>query len=282
MRLEHTLIVGGGPAGAMAAERLARQGARVTLLEERLGWEKPCGGGLTHKALKRYPFLLEAREHAKVVQDVEFVAASDAALRFRPRQPLAVFSRSKLNNLLLDRARAAGAEVVEDRACDFRRSLCGWELEGRSGVYKADYLVLAAGARTRLRALLTQPFGPRDFMLTYGYYLPGCGDLLRVQFFEQFEGYAWAFPRPDHFSVGICGKLGEDSMTGLRERLHAFMSRFGYAQSGARVFSHLLPALSPDAWSALRLEVRVGPGGRCRWPGGPAQRRGNLLRDALG
>jgi flavin-dependent dehydrogenase len=94
-------------------------------------------------------------------------------------------------------------------------------------------------------------------MLTFGYYVPGRDDLLRVQFFEKFEGYAWSFPRPDHLSVGICGKVGEDSMAGLRERLHGFMRRFGYSRERAKVYSHLLPALSVDAWSGLRLG---GPG----------------------
>ena len=60
MKPTHTVIIGGGPAGAIAAELIARGGGRVTVFEEKVGWEKPCGGGLTHKALQRYPFLLPA------------------------------------------------------------------------------------------------------------------------------------------------------------------------------------------------------------------------------
>jgi flavin-dependent dehydrogenase len=255
--MKETVIIGGGPAGAMAAEALAGGGGRVTIFEEKLGWEKPCGGGVTHKALRRYPFLLPATGEAKPVREAEFLACNNASLRFQLRQPLAIYSRCNLNGLLLRRAQSAGAEVVEDRIRDLRRSGSGWELQGRRRTYRADYLILAAGARTRLRSLLTEDFRPRDFMLTFGYYLPGRDDLLRVQFFERFEGYAWSFPRPDHLSVGICGKVGEDSMAGLRERLRGFMRRLGYSLERAQVYSHLLPALSVDAWSGLRLE---GPG----------------------
>jgi len=94
-------------------------------------------------------------------------------------------------------------------------------------------------------------------MLTFGYYVPGREDLLRVQFFEKFEGYVWAFPRPAHLSVGICAKVGESGMAGLRERLHGFMRRLGYSFARAKVYSHLLPALSVDTWGGLRLS---GPG----------------------
>jgi len=253
MMLDHTAIIGGGPAGAMAAESLARGGGRVTVFEEKLGWEKPCGGGVTHKALDRYPFLLPAAGEAKHVREAEFVAGDHASLRFQLRQPLAIYSRCDLNGLLLRRAQSAGAEVVEDRIRDLRREGSGWELRGRKGNYRADYLILAAGARTRLRSLLTEDFRPCDFMLTFGYYVPGHDELSRVQLFEKFEGYAWAFPRPDHLSVGICGKVGEDTMAGLRERLHGFMRRFEYSREHATVYSHLLPALSVDTWSGLRL-----------------------------
>ncbi|HZP16609.1 MAG TPA: NAD(P)-binding protein, partial [Terriglobales bacterium] len=54
-------ILGGGPAGAFAAAELARAGRDVLLFDEKLAWEKPCGGGLTDKAIVRWPFLRDAQ-----------------------------------------------------------------------------------------------------------------------------------------------------------------------------------------------------------------------------
>ena len=45
-------VLGGGPAGSMAAERLAAAGLRTVLIDEKLAWEKPCGGGVTWKAAR--------------------------------------------------------------------------------------------------------------------------------------------------------------------------------------------------------------------------------------
>ena len=48
--MKSVAVLGGGPAGAVAAERLAAAGISTTLFDEKLAWEKPCGGGLTYKA----------------------------------------------------------------------------------------------------------------------------------------------------------------------------------------------------------------------------------------
>jgi flavin-dependent dehydrogenase len=225
----------------------------VLVFEEKIGWEKPCGGGLSQKALKRYPFLADSAGCGKLVRDAELVAPTGEVMCFRLRSPLAIYARAKLNGLLLRRAEEAGAEIVSDRIVGLERGNSGWRLAGRAGNYRVDYVVLAGGVRSRLRRLLAEDFGPRDFMLTFGYYVPAESELLRVQFYERFEGYAWAFPRSDHLSVGVCGKVGEDRMAGLRERLHVFMRKFGYDSTQARVFSHLLPALSVESWGNLRL-----------------------------
>jgi flavin-dependent dehydrogenase len=255
-------IIGGGPAGSMTAERLLQTGVsgnsrnrrlQVTIFEERLGWEKPCGGGLPAKALVRYPFLLEACEPHAVIQEAELVAGSGEAVRFHLRMPIVIYSRSVLNGLLLWRAQSAGAQIVSDHITSFHREGGRWKLQGRNHAHLADFLVLANGARSSLRPRVASRFQPQDFMLTYGYYAPASDSLLRIQFLTDFEGYAWAFPRPDHLSIGICGKLNENDMTTLRERLHGFMQNFGYATEAAPIFSHLLPALNPDSWTKLEL-----------------------------
>ena len=253
-------IIGGGPAGAVAAARLAggNPGMCVLVFEERPGWEKPCGGGLPYKVLQRYPYLLGATERRNLVHDAEFVATSGERIRLRLSRPVAIYPRSVLNTLLLERARAAGAEVMAERVLGFEKTGSGWELESRDGRYRCDHLVLAAGGRTSLRRRLAPPLAAKDLVLTFGYYLPRADGLLRVQFLENCEGYAWAFPRPDHLSVGIAAKLGEVTMTELKRRLRAFMLRFGYGDSGgAPVFSHVLPALGPQGWKDLKL---AGPG----------------------
>lgn len=249
-------IVGGGPAGATAAERLARSrpDLRVLVFEEKPGWEKPCGGGLPYKALRRYPFLLGAVVPRAVIRDAEFLAGNGDSARFALRRPLAIYSREVLNALLLERARGAGAEVFQDRVIGFERTELGWKLRTRHGDRTTcDHVVVAAGGRTTLRRQLAGAFPPEDLLLTFGYFVPGCETLLRVQFYEGFEGYAWAFPRTDHLSIGIAANARQATMADLKLRLHSFMERYGYERKAASIFSHVLPALRRKSWRKQKL-----------------------------
>jgi flavin-dependent dehydrogenase len=207
--------------------------------------------------VRRYPFLATHGGPFTRVREAELVAGNGEWVRFPLRAPLLVYSRAVLNNLLLHRAQAAGADVIHDRILGFERDGSAWRLHGRSRTYCVDYLILAAGARTTLRPLLALPWRASDFMLTFGYYTDAGDSVLRVQFFDAFEGYAWAFPRPDHLSLGICAKFGEEPMPELRNRLQEFMRRFDYPMTPAPVFSHLLPALDQTTWNGISL---AGPG----------------------
>src|SRR5215470_2247311 len=70
-------IVGGGPSGAMCGAELARAGHTVNIFDQHLAWEKPCGGGLTHKAIQNFPFLLDNPYPKKLVNSVELISSND-------------------------------------------------------------------------------------------------------------------------------------------------------------------------------------------------------------
>jgi len=67
-------ILGGGPSGALAAERLASAGVQTVLFDEKLAWEKPCGGGLTWKAWSQYPFLADSPTPRKTITETVLAA----------------------------------------------------------------------------------------------------------------------------------------------------------------------------------------------------------------
>src|SRR5207302_6977076 len=112
---EKIAVVGGGPAGAFVAAQLARSGREVLLFDEKLAWEKPCGGGLTDKAIARWPFLRDAQAERNWISQCQLIAPSGRKVSFPLDRQIAIFSRQVLNGLLLERSSRAGAQVCQER-----------------------------------------------------------------------------------------------------------------------------------------------------------------------
>ena len=240
-------IIGGGPAGAHAAAELARAGRKVLLFDEKLAWEKPCGGGLTDKALARWPFLRDAQVERNWVSGCELIAPSGRRVRFPLDRHIAIFSRLTLNGLLLERARNAGTHVRRERVLQIDGSCGEWAIRTTTGIYAADYVVIAAGARNSLRNRFTAPLGPENFMVAAGYYIPGNHSTVQIKFVKNLHGYVWIFPRADHFSAGICGRMQGKSTAELRRLLEDSLPEFGLNLDGGRFYAHIIPSLTPNA-----------------------------------
>jgi geranylgeranyl reductase family protein len=246
-------VLGGGPAGAFAAERLAQAGLNTRLFDEKLAWEKPCGGGITYKAYHQYPFLMENGTPKRLVRQTVLSAPNAGEARMDLSHPLVIYSRNDLNRMLLERAAAAGAALEKTRVMGIEASENGWRIRTQHGVADADFCVLATGARNPLRAVGTE-FTASDTMSALGYYVPGTQEHIDIEFLPRLEGYIWVFPRCGHLSVGICGK-GEPAQS-LRKRLDAFMDQRSMERREAVFYSHMLPSLEGAAWRKNRVAGR--------------------------
>jgi flavin-dependent dehydrogenase len=259
MASESIAVVGGGPAGAMAAAQLAAAGRKVVLIDERLAWEKPCGGGITHKALERYSFLSRAEVERNWVGGCELVSPGGCRAWFKLDKEIVVFTRRVLNGLILERARAAGAEIICERVVKIAGQPGAWRLCTRHGELGAAYIVLAAGARNPF--CFSAPLAPADLMATAGYYIPGSGDSIHISFLRGLQGYIWLFPRRHHFSAGICGKMNTVPTAHLRRMLEEFLRNRGLDVAHGEFYSHVLPApraatmqqraLQGDGWALI-------------------------------
>lgn len=223
----HTAIIGAGPAGSMAASLLARAGRDVLLIDGRGVWEKPCGGGVTPKALRRYRWMLETDHYPHTTIDkITLVAPSGRSVDVEFDEPFHIYSRSIFNQMLYDRALNAGAQFWKAKVESISRKNGGWTLNSRAGSVTCDYLVGADGANSLLRRTLFGRFADADLSATFGYRMPSAGrSTAVVEFLPSFSGYLWAFPRPDHVSFGIINKAGEFPGKKLRELVLNFVAR---------------------------------------------------------
>src|SRR5690242_7462721 len=125
-------IVGAGPAGCRAAWRLARAGARVAVFDGSHPREKPCGGGVTGRALELVHDAIDTSAiRAVAIRDITFEdrtrrAHVELGQESGPIPELAVAPRACFDGALLAAAVTAGATLRPMRVREISPADNGW------------------------------------------------------------------------------------------------------------------------------------------------------------
>jgi geranylgeranyl reductase family protein len=207
------LVAGAGPAGSATALQLARAGARVVLADRaRFPRDKPCGGGLTGRALRQAPCGVgPVVEH--VVDTFELRLGTGGRFRRRSSTPLiAMTQRRRLDAYLAEQAAAAGADFRDGARVDgIELASDGVTADVGGSPVRADVLVGADGAN----GVVARAAG-LDPQIVHGVALEGNVswerlDAARYDRIAVVElgtipgGYGWVFPKGDHANVGVGG-----------------------------------------------------------------------------
>lgn len=272
MQAFDVLIVGAGPAGSFAAERLALGGVRVALFDGRPpGEPKACGGGVTSKALKAWPHLLDAV--GRTIDELDMYSPSGKRLHLKLDEPFAIYSRIAFDTFLLERARQAGAQIFSDKisARGFKQADDGWIVRTQSGAeFSGAWLVGADGANSAIAKKLAGPLPPAEMEVAFGYRAPLPTDkdtATVVAFLPGWVGYAWAFPRVDHISFGIATSQDAFDHESLDELLWQFMVAYYRTESWSKrvagkdagVPQARMPALHKSANRASTMRIWKRP-----------------------
>jgi geranylgeranyl reductase family protein len=238
-------VVGAGPAGATTAYHLARAHARVLLIDKvRFPRDKPCGGGLTTRAVKQLPFPVDP-----VVEDE--ITRVRCRLRYGPtmersseRVLCRMTQRRRLDAYLVEQAANAGAvfrdgvraEVESDRRLRVDGRPVGVDaLVGADGANGITARTLGLGGAivngVALEGNLPYERLPEDdwrgTLVLELATLPG--------------GYGWIFPKGDHVNVGVGGWGTEGPR--LRDHLRVLCERHGIrVDELTNLRGHRLPA----------------------------------------
>jgi flavin-dependent dehydrogenase len=241
-------IVGARVAGSYAGLLLSQLGHEVLLFDHAAGHEKPCGGGVTFKAIQKMPWFVESPlPHAKI-GTIRLSTCEGYAGTLSIPHPIHIFSRQNLDSYLLQWARKTGIQFIPERAMKFAKEGKSWQIKTKAGAFEVDYLVGADGANSCVRAMLAGRHASADLSLALGFILPGAyrPGTVQIAFQESgFHGYIWSFPCVDHTSVGIVNWLPGTRASDLKHRLEEFISiQYPNVSADKRFYAATIPCLS--------------------------------------
>jgi geranylgeranyl reductase family protein len=230
-------VVGAGPAGAAAALVLAQGGARTLLVERaRLPRYKPCGGGLTPRALTGSAVARAFAPERTAGQLL--LAGGPAPVACTLPAAIHMTMRDRFDAHLANLAGAAGATIRDgialsamDREGQFYRLTTGNE------TVRARYIIGADGANGVTAKLAG--FAPVTAMATAIEAEIHVPDACQARYqstalldFTAVEGgYAWIFGKQDHLSVGVY-TLDAAARRDLRPALARFVEHHPDLRSG--------------------------------------------------
>lgn len=212
------IVAGAGPAGAVAARTLAERGLR-TLLVDRAAFprNKPCGGGVSTRACRRFPWLEPALAGIDVhrIKKLHLEGPRQSSVDIASADPsVLLVRRVEFDHALVREAVRAGATLVERfEITQASADDDGVTFTARDGrTLRAPAVVAADGVHSvTSKRLGVHPHWPEarlaiDMMEetpidTLSATHP---DVLWVAYaYNGLDGYSYIFPKTRHVNVGI-------------------------------------------------------------------------------
>jgi geranylgeranyl reductase family protein len=236
------IVIGGGPAGSTAAKILGESGLTTLLLDKSaFPRDKPCGGGISARVIRRFPYLESALDAiaTKWVSKVYFESPSGVAVDYQSNQRLyLMIRRCEFDHLLLSVARkhvefvapALARKITFESDC----AVVTAEHNGQEQNYRCRIVLGCDGANSivaRASALRAGPVQNEyaiDMMEETPYEELNLADRDRMYVYYRIQGqygYGYVFPKAQHLNLGVGFKL-DYYLSELRGRQYSYHHAF--------------------------------------------------------
>ena len=241
------LVVGGGPAGLYAAERLARRGVSTVVCEEHgvIGDPVHCTGVLATESFDMLGLPRDATLNP--LTTARFVSPAGITISYSTPAPLAsVIDRGAFDRALAARAEAAGVQLrVGTRVSVVETGLTAVRAQVGDEWVSARLLLLACGANYAFQRRVGLGL-PRDYLHSAQRELPADvpGDV-ELHFGRDVapDGFAWAVPivRPSGSFVRVGVMTSRDPVGSYTRMLGRIGNRWGIGDRALPPRQKILP-----------------------------------------
>ena len=197
------VVVGSGPAGAKTALELAKEGAKVLILEKhKLPRFKLCGGCISSRTASLLPEGWESLVLNRIRAGILGFRGQRFVKRTSSRDIAYIVDRANFDHFLTEEATRKGALLWDENP------FSGYEIDGKikvktsKGYVEADFLVGADGFYTKVGKQLG--YEKRKFFRSVEFWAEGeLREEVIIDIGLVSRGYGWVFPKGDRISIGI-------------------------------------------------------------------------------
>jgi len=217
-------VVGGGPAGACAAETLAKGGCEAFLIERKMDNCKPCGGAIPLCMVGEFdlPEEIIDRKVTKMKMISPSNRAVDVGQTLNDKEYIGMCRREVMDDFLRRRAKSVGANLINGLFMKLEDPGIGngaitiqyndYEGDSKVGVPKTmevDVVIGADGANSRVAKNIDA--GEYDYAIAFQERIKIPDEKMEYykDLAEMYVGddvspdfYGWVFPKYDHVAVG--------------------------------------------------------------------------------
>jgi geranylgeranyl reductase family protein len=248
MEMYDLIVVGAGPSGSTAARMASKLGLNVLIIDkDRFPRYKPCGGGLSERAISYLDFSLPQDICEKNITGAR-IHFKDQVIEGHKGYRLGVtVTRAAFDDLLLKKAQEAGvSDTVFQKVLDYQEKDDHVEVEAENNTYSSKFLIVCAGSQTRLIEHLRERDSKDEYWACLVTEVPAensaieayIQNALEIQLGVVHTGYGWIFPHHGYYSVGIGGLALHQS--NLRRAMMDFLRKNGF-QGSYKLRGHLIP-----------------------------------------
>lgn len=264
--MDKVVIVGSGPAGSMCSYFLQKKGIETLILEKHSHPKhKPCAGGISKMAMDFIPFQIDSNVIETEIQGFRLVSPKFESFTYPVEESKGIIvKRSPFDKFLCDKAKDAGAELVENvhpksiTSDDGKHSIIlsnGRELKSRY-IIGADGILSSVAKLANIRKISLeqkgyayQTFVPmsREEMNSF---MLSDKSFLEIHINKMPMGYGWIFPNSDGLNIGVGGsvteiikesRLGIDHMDNFLKLLEESRNN-KFKLKPEKIYAALLPA----------------------------------------